>query len=382
MYETKLKRTGKLRGFAFTLGKRLELVKESEEFKEFTKNLSIKLLLNPSDGKYAALITIDRGTLNIEGIRNDDSSNLEQKKLGWNGKMTTKLQIFMELAAGMISQNKLLLMVATRKIKVRGLIYFVIIQKLYSFLPDSDEPKPKYLKNRTKQFIAARLSLISGIFHIIIGILAFDLLNVSITAYILAFFVIWLSSMFIKLVRINVINETDILISITTITVLSSISYLIFILNGVTEGRFFLNMFMYIVLSLNLVNFIIFFNTKSQLNSMDMDEKLNYFSVILIRGLGMNLLFGFTGYLQPPDPHYLVVVFSIIFGIYNIKYGNKLKFEVDVKVQIKALITLCLTLISALLIFFFIVSDLRILFNILLFSVTLLIRFYYVKKKF
>ena len=382
MTETKLKSTGRLRGFAAVLGNRLEPVKENDEFKEFIKDISVKLLLNPLDGKYAALITIDKGTINIEGIRNDDSSNLKKKKLGWDGKMVTKLQTFMELAAGTISQGKILIMSATRKIKVRGLIYFVILQKIYSFLPDSKESKPKYLENRTKQFIAARLYFISGIFHIIIGILAFDLLNVSIIAFIFAFFVLWLSGWFIKLVRTNVMDETDILISMTTITVLNSINYLIFILNGVTEGRFFLNMFMYIVLCLNLVNFMIFFNTKSQLNSMDMDEKLNYFSIILIRGLGMNLLFGFIGYLQPPDPHYLVVVFSIIFGIYNIKYGNKLVNGVDAKVQIKALIVVSLSLISILLIFFFVVSDVRFLFNLLLFSLVVLIRFYYVKKKF
>ncbi|MFW9897825.1 MAG: hypothetical protein ACFFDO_01020 [Candidatus Thorarchaeota archaeon] len=380
--ETRLKKTGRLRGFAATLGKRLELVKEIDEFKEFSKNISVKLLLNPLDGDFAALITIDKGTLNIEGIRNDDPSNLKKKKLGWNGKMAMKLQILMELAAGMIPQGKLLKMVVTRKIKVRGLIYFIILQKLFSFLPDSKEQKPKYLENRMKQFIAARLFFISGIFHIIIGILAFNLLGLSITAYIFAFFVIWLSNMFIKLVRINVIDETDILISVTTITVLNSMNYLMFILNGVIEGRFFLNMFMYIVLCLNIVNFMIFFNTKSQLNSMDIDEKLNYFSIILIRGLGMNLLFGIIGYLESPDPYYLRVVFSLIFGIYNTKYGNKLKTEVDAKVQIKALITVYLSLISALLIFFFVISDLKILFNILLFSVVGLIRFYYVKKKF
>ena len=133
MSETKLKRPERLRGFAATLGNRLKLVKDIDEFKEYSKNISVKLLLNPLDGRYAALITIDKGTLNIEGIRNDDPSNLKKKKLGWNGKMAMKLQLFLQLAAGMISQNKLLKMVATGKIKVRGLIYFVILQKLFSF---------------------------------------------------------------------------------------------------------------------------------------------------------------------------------------------------------------------------------------------------------
>ncbi|MFX0189105.1 MAG: hypothetical protein ACFE8A_15375 [Candidatus Hodarchaeota archaeon] len=380
--ETRLKKRGRLRGFAATLAKRLELVKEIDEFKEFSKNISVKLLLNPLDGDFAALITIDKGTLNIEGIRNDDPSNLKKKKLGWNGKMAMKLQLFLELATGKISQGKILKMVTIGKIKVRGLIYFVILQKIFSFLPDSEEPKPKYLENRTKPFIAARLFFISGIFHIIIGILAFGLLNVPITAFIFAFFVIWLSIWFTRLVKSNLIDETEILISVTIITILNSMNYLIFILEGVTEGRFFLNIFMYIVLCLNIVNFMIFFNIKSKLNSMDMDEKLNYFSILLMRGLGMNFFFRFIDYIRPPDPHYLVAVFCIILGICNIIYGNKVMNKGDKKIQIKVLILVSLSLISTLLIYIFIVPALCMLFNIVLFSIVAMLRFYYVKKKF
>ncbi|TFG24181.1 MAG: hypothetical protein EU529_05175 [Promethearchaeota archaeon] len=382
MSETKLKKSKRLRGFAATLGNRLELVKEMDEFKEFSKDISIKLLMNPLDGKYAALITIDKGTLNIEGIRNDDPSNLKKKKLGWNGKMAMKLQLFLELASGKISQGKLLGMVAIGKIKVRGLVYFVILQKLFSFLPDSEESKPKYLENRTKPFIAAKLFFFSGLLHIAIGILAFGLVSVPLTAFLFAFFVIWLSIWFNRLVKANVMNDTEILISITIITILNSMNYLIFILEGVTEGRFFLNILMYIVLSLNLINFLIFFSTKSKLNSMDMDEKLNYFSILLMRGLGMNFFFRFLDFIRAPDPHYLIAIFCIILGTCIIIYGNKVMNKEDRKVQIIALILLCLSIIYSLLIYMFIVLALCMLFNIVLFSVVVLIRFYYIIKKF
>lgn len=382
MSETKLKRPERLRGFAATLGKRLELVKEMDEFKEFSKNISVKLLMNPLDGKYAALITIDKGTLNIEGIRNDDTSNLKKKKLGWNGKMAMKLQLFLELASGKISQGKILTMVAIGKIKVRGLIYFVILQKLFSFLPDSEEPKPKYLEKKTKPFIASGLFFISGLLHIAIGILAFGLVSVPLTAFLFAFFYIWLSIWFYRLVKINAMNETEILISVTIITILNSMNYLIFILEGITKGRFFLNILMYIVLCINFVNFLIFFNTKSKLNNMDIDGKLDYFSILLMRGLGMNFFFRFLDFIQSPDPHYLIAVICIILGICNIIYGNKIINKGDMKNQIKALILVCLSIIFALLVYFFIVPALCMLFNIVLFSVVALIRFYYVKKKF
>jgi len=383
MSDTTLKKPERLRGFAATLANRLELVKDIEEFKEYSKNISVKLLMNPLDGRYAALITIDKGTLKVEGIRNDDPSNLKKKKLGWNAKMAMKLQLFLELASGKISQGKILAMVATGKIKVRGLVYFVILQKLFSFLPDSEESKPKYLEKRTIPFIGAKLFFFAGILHIIIGIIAgyYRLESVPLTAFLFAFFCIWLSIWFNRLVKINAMNETEILIFVTIISILNSLNYLIFILEGVIEGLFFLNIFMYIVLCINFINFLLFFTTKTKLNSMDMDEKLDYFSILLMRGLGMNFFFRFLEFIRSPDPLYLVAVICIIFGLCNIIYGNKIMNNRNIKIQIQAMILVCLSISFAVLVYFFIVPALCMLFNIVLFSVVAVIRIYYVKKK-
>ena len=160
-----------MRGFAAIVAQRFKSVNDNEEFKEFSKDISVKLLLNPTDQKFAALISVEKGTLTVEGIRNDDKKALKKKTLGWNGRMATNLQTFMKLAAGQVGLGKLLLKILTRKVKVRGLIYFILQEKLSSFVAEqseSDVQKPLIIANKNKSLIASRLFLISGFFHIII----------------------------------------------------------------------------------------------------------------------------------------------------------------------------------------------------------------------
>ena len=128
----------RLRGFPATFSKRLEGLSEYENFKEFSKNLSIKLLLNPTDAKFATLLKVEKGNINVEGIPNDNSENLTKKTLCWNGRMTTDLRTFTEYAAGKIGLGLLFKKILTREIKVRGLLYFVLIEKLFTLKAEMD----------------------------------------------------------------------------------------------------------------------------------------------------------------------------------------------------------------------------------------------------
>ena len=56
-----------------------------EKFKEDYAEKSFKILLNPKDGQYAALITVDKGILAVEGIGNQNKNKIEQEVLGWDG---------------------------------------------------------------------------------------------------------------------------------------------------------------------------------------------------------------------------------------------------------------------------------------------------------
>lgn len=54
MSEIKQEREDKLRGFPLLMKSDYESLNDIEEYKEFSKSISVKLLLNQLDGKYAA----------------------------------------------------------------------------------------------------------------------------------------------------------------------------------------------------------------------------------------------------------------------------------------------------------------------------------------
>ncbi len=92
----------------------------NEKFKEKYADKSFKILLNPKDGKFAALITINNGTVSIKGIENQDKKNLDQQELGWDGFMQTTLALFDEIGKGNLSQSDIVKKVVSRKIKMKN----------------------------------------------------------------------------------------------------------------------------------------------------------------------------------------------------------------------------------------------------------------------
>ncbi len=126
------KKKKRLRGFANIVSKQFEHLNENEKFKEKYRDTELKLLLNAKNGKYAALLVIDKGTIQVEGIKNQPKENLKKKKVGWDGLLQTTIEMFLELlksekiSVGMIARK-----VLGRKIKIRGIKkVFVLLQLL------------------------------------------------------------------------------------------------------------------------------------------------------------------------------------------------------------------------------------------------------------
>ena len=126
------KKKKRLRGFANIVSKQFVHLNENEKFKEKYRDTELKLLLNAKNGKYAALLVIDKGTIQVEGIKNQPKENLKKKKVGWDGLLQTTIEMFLELlksekiSVGMIARK-----VLGRKIKIRGIKkVFVLLQLL------------------------------------------------------------------------------------------------------------------------------------------------------------------------------------------------------------------------------------------------------------
>lgn len=106
----------------------------NDKFKEKFAKESFKILLNPKDGEYAALITVDKGTVSVEGIENKDKKDLTNEKLGWDGMMKTTIALFDEIGEGKLSQSDIIKKVVARKIKMKSPKFLLKLTEMQSFL--------------------------------------------------------------------------------------------------------------------------------------------------------------------------------------------------------------------------------------------------------
>ena len=122
----------KLKGFAKIVAKQVEPLNENEKFKEKFKDTNLKILLNAKDGKYAALLVIDKGKIYVEGMENKPKSNIKKENAGWDGLFQTTTPIFLEILGGdNVSRGKIIRKVVTGKIKIRGLKNVMVLMQLF-----------------------------------------------------------------------------------------------------------------------------------------------------------------------------------------------------------------------------------------------------------
>ncbi|NVM34166.1 MAG: hypothetical protein HWN81_01135 [Candidatus Lokiarchaeota archaeon] len=120
--------------FAEAIANIYKPLNNNKKFKEEYKNDTFKILLNPKDGKFAALITVDNGKLSVESIENTSKKNLDQKVLGWNGLMQTTKELFSSIGRGELSTSDIAKKVVTRKIKVKNTKILTKFSELGSIL--------------------------------------------------------------------------------------------------------------------------------------------------------------------------------------------------------------------------------------------------------
>ena len=130
MVEEKKKR---LRGFAGIVSKQVEPLNDNEKFKQKYKDTQVKVLLNAKDGKYAALLVIDKGTIHVEDLKNNPKENLKKNVVGWDGMLQTKTKTFVGLLeSDDISLGKVIGKILTGRIKIRGIKHVLVLLPLFS----------------------------------------------------------------------------------------------------------------------------------------------------------------------------------------------------------------------------------------------------------
>jgi len=122
------------RGFAGLIANIMNPLNNDPKFKQAFKKTKRKILINATNLQYAALLTINNGTLKIEAIRNKPKSNLKKKATGWNGYVAMDTQIFLGLATKHLSLIKLGVKILRSKVKMRGIFKLLALLKLLKIL--------------------------------------------------------------------------------------------------------------------------------------------------------------------------------------------------------------------------------------------------------
>ena len=232
--------------------------------------------------------------------------------------------------------------------------------------------------------VSGYLMFISGILHLIATVLARGLLEIAATVLVFGIFFLLLGIITIMRIKNKQLDETrKIVIWNTTITLLNSITILTHIITRTPEDRSIVYLFLILIVIINLVCFPTFFIKKTELDRMDSVDKLSFFSIAVIKGLGLGLLFNvlaWVGLINDVNP--LMIIYILVFGSLNTVYGELLyRRKEDKKIQNRALIVLILGLISEAILCIFFVNAKSIV-DLFLYIVLIPIRFYYIKNKF
>ncbi|MFX1500817.1 MAG: hypothetical protein ACFFDH_07620 [Promethearchaeota archaeon] len=123
----------KLRGFAGIISKQIEPLNDMEIFREKFKDTNVKVLLNAKDGKWAALLVIDKGKIYVEAIKNEPKKNLKKKNVGWDGFFQTTMPMFLEMFTNRdsFSKGKAIRKILSGKMKIRGIKHVLLLLKLF-----------------------------------------------------------------------------------------------------------------------------------------------------------------------------------------------------------------------------------------------------------
>ena len=117
------------KGFAKTISSALDAAQKMNEakVKELIKGKRSRIIFNPKDGDWAALITIENDKIDVKGIDNTSKEVFKRKYLLWWGYLNAKVEDFMDVEK---TSFQWFLKIITFRVKLRGLPHIQLIRKI------------------------------------------------------------------------------------------------------------------------------------------------------------------------------------------------------------------------------------------------------------
>ncbi len=113
--EKKKKKEKKPRGFAKVIYNQLNILNQSDYFKENHKEDDFKFLLCAKGDKNAAHVIIKDGSVKVEGIKKNEDFNI--KKIEWDAYLNIEIETLFALTTGKPPMGKLLKSLIKREIR-------------------------------------------------------------------------------------------------------------------------------------------------------------------------------------------------------------------------------------------------------------------------
>ncbi len=126
----------RVRGLAGIVWKMLEPLNNNEKFNRRFKNVDKTVLLNAKDGRWAAIVKIKHGIVDIDGVKNGDKKFMKKlyKEHECDGKLETTTPILLNIAIGKLSVGGMVKKVISRKIKVKGIKSLLVLNTMFMML--------------------------------------------------------------------------------------------------------------------------------------------------------------------------------------------------------------------------------------------------------
>jgi len=117
------------KGFAKTISSALDAAQKMNEakVKELIKGKRSRIIFNPKDGDWAALITIENDKIDVKGIDNTSKEVFKRKYLLWWGYLNAKVEDFMDVEK---TSFQWFLKMITFRVKLRGIPHVKLVQKI------------------------------------------------------------------------------------------------------------------------------------------------------------------------------------------------------------------------------------------------------------
>ena len=125
-----------VRGFGGLIYSVMMPLNEKEKFKEKFANTQVKILINASNLNYAALIIVDKGTVDVESVPNKPKENLKKDNVGWDAYLEMNAATFLAFAMKRLSLPGMGKLVLKREVRLKGLRKLMIMMQMMKILAE------------------------------------------------------------------------------------------------------------------------------------------------------------------------------------------------------------------------------------------------------